>query len=98
MSVRAHIYTGMWTLFSRGATQLSAQPYVADEALSNLSDRHKMSQTARGVHTDTDAHIHTPCVKCSSNRCAQLQIMPSGQIYVFRDEQVAVEDKAKASE
>lgn len=100
MSVRAHIYTGMWTLSSRCATQLSAQPYVADEALSNLSDRHKMSQTARGVHTDTDAHIHThtPCVKCSSNRCAQLRIMPSGQIYVFRDEQVAVEDKAKASE
>lgn len=24
--------------------------------------------------------------------------MPSGQIYVLRDEQVAVEDKAKASE
>lgn len=83
---------------SRRATQLSAQPYVADEALSNLSDRHKMSRTARGVHTDTDAHIHTPCVKCSSNRCAQLRIMPSGQIYVFKDEQVAVEDKAKTSE
>lgn len=96
MSVRAHIYTGMWTLSSRRATQLSAQPYVADEALSNLSDRHKMSQTARGVHTD--AQIHTPCVKCSSNQCAQLRIMPSGQIYVLRDEQVAVEDKAKASE
>lgn len=36
---------------------------------------------------------HTPCVKCSSNRCIQLQIIPSGQIYVFKDEQVAVEAK-----
>lgn len=71
---------------------------MTDEALSNLSDRHKMSRTARGVHTDADVHTHTPCVKCSSNRCVQLRIMPSGQIYVYGDEQVAVEDEAKASE
>lgn len=74
------------------AARLSSPSYVADEALSNLSDRYKMSQTARGVH------IHTPGVKCKSNKCAQLQIIPSGQINVFRDEQVAVEDRAKASE
>lgn len=33
--------------------------YVADEALSNLSDRHKMSRTARGARADADAHVHT---------------------------------------
>ena len=42
-------------------------PHEANEALHNLSDRHKMSQTARGIHTATraykhayiDAHTHT---------------------------------------
>lgn len=94
MGAQTHSHTLKMAVSRRRATQLSAQPHVADEALSNLSDKHKMSWTARGVHADT----HTHPVKCSSRRCAQLRIMPSGQIYVFKDEQVAVEDKAKASE
>lgn len=71
---------------------------VADEALSNLSDRHKMSRTARGTRADTDAHTHTNTQNVAQNECAQLRIIPSGQIYVFGDIQVAVEDGAQASE
>lgn len=46
------------------------------------------------AHTRT----HTPRSKWRSNESARLRIIPSGQIYVFRDIQVAGEDGAKASE
>lgn len=49
-------------------------------------------------HWRTHTHTHTLRLKRSSNESAQLWIIPSGQIYVFRDMQVAVEDGAKASE
>lgn len=94
----ARVHADTHTQSCKRAARLSSQPYVTDEALSNLSDRHKMSRTARGAHADTGAHIHTPRAKCSSNECAQLRIIPSGRIYVFRDIQVAAEDGAKASE
>lgn len=46
----------------------------------------------------TGARTNTPCSKCSSNECARLRIIPSGQMYVFRDMQVAAAEGAKASE
>ena len=65
-------------------------PHEANEALHNLSDRHKMSQTARGMHTDT--HIHTLCADVVS--CKSCLLVRS----VFSDEQVAAEDRASARE
>lgn len=48
--------------------------------------------------TLTCTYTHTTCLKCGSDECPQLRTFPSGQIYVFRDIQVAVEDGTKASE
>lgn len=52
-----------------------------------------------GAWTLTPTYTYThPAKNVAQTEFAQLRIIPSGQIYVFRDEQVAVEDEAKAGE